>query len=1113
MDAFAAARAIAREKRAAALQEAGGDEAAAALLAAAARLTGLSFCGVSDDDGCLRGAEAVLDRDLNAIFYKRSTSQRDAHAQLAHELGHFWLDGEPADCDRSAFELQSEEAVPLGATRAESYSPKERRECQANIFARTFLLPPESARELFRAGATASAIAAELDLAEALVIEQLTRGTLLPSEAPPEATPAGAIPPLDPFQAAAATIQTGPLLLEAGPGTGKTRTLVARVEHLLARGVTPSEILVLTFSNKAAEELRERIARSAPAAAAQIWAGTFHAFGLELLRQYGHLIGLPADPKLTDTNAALGVLEDLLPTLPLDHYLVLHEPTQGLVDILKAISRAKDELVDPAGYRALGEAMPAADRDAQIACEKALEIADLYAAYDAALAVAGRLDFGGLIMRCCELLKAHPSVSASLAARWPQILVDEFQDVNRASAVLLKHLAGDGEGLWVVGDARQSIYRFRGASPDNIAFFDREYPTSQTLALGINYRSRAPIVAAFAHFGQQMQAGSHTLARWEAHSGAGAPIAFHIANSLESEAQGLAEAIAAARSAGIAYRDQAILCRSHTGLARYAAILETCGIPVLYLGDIFERPEVRDLLSCLSLLAEPASSGLVRLAAFPAYAIPLADLRVILSAAAKAETSSYAALVAFDASTLSVPGALGLERLRSELAGLDPRRSAWHALTDYLFNRSRWLEPLLADTSIAGAQQRLALFQLLQSAQAYARSEPRGGVCGFLDWVRRLELLGDERQLRVPPVAAANLDAVRLMTVHASKGLEFEAVYLPGLATGQFPGSRRYDPCPPPPGLARRTPDEVRLEEEECLLFVAMSRARDRLMLSRATHYGPPRKPSSFLNQLATLLPRRPDAPPDWVFAPLSAPDTRGVAACAATLEVHRVEDLDQYKRCPRAYLYQRILRLNGGRDDNGYVRFHRALYGVIRDLAAHAAGPDPRQSAFAALDDNWMRIGPAGHPFEALYRRQADLVLNRAMGHWLSGGVETADWHIDAGSARIAVSPDFVETRGGIHQVLRLRTGRAPKTPPDDDIYALYHVAAAALKPAAIGAHFLGCDTRVEVPMSDRVVANRLAKYCAAIEGIAAGAFPPRPDERSCPRCPQYFVCPGPIA
>jgi len=143
------------------------------------------------------------------------------------------------------------------------------------------------------------------------------------------------------------------LLLVDDELLGLAREAVARL--------TPSEILVLTFSNKAAEELRERIARSAPAAAAQIWAGTFHAFGLELLRQYGHLIGLPADPKLTDTNAALGVLEDLLPTLPLDHYLVLHEPTQGLVDILKAISRAKDELVDPAGYRALGEAMPTAD--------------------------------------------------------------------------------------------------------------------------------------------------------------------------------------------------------------------------------------------------------------------------------------------------------------------------------------------------------------------------------------------------------------------------------------------------------------------------------------------------------------------------------------------------------------------------------------------------------------------------------------------------------------------------------------------------------------------------------------------------------------------------------
>ncbi len=300
---------------------------------------------------------------------------------------------------------------------------------------------------------------------------------------------------LDPSQRAAACVQHGPVLVEAGPGTGKTRALVGRVLHLLDYGIDPRGILALTYSNKAAEEMRERVARVAPEAAPLIWMGTFHAFGLELLRKYGSRIGLPTDPSVLDPVDAVFLLEQDLPALSLDHYQHLPEPTKYLKPILAAISRAKDELATPDDYSRAATAMRAAamDDDTVQAAEKAAEVAHVYGVYQAALESRGALDFGDLIARSVALLGAEShGVGASVRGTYPHVLVDEYQDVNRASAVLLAALAGDGRGLWVVGDARQSIYRFRGATPSNMVRFTEDFPGGRVLRLSTNYRSQPP---------------------------------------------------------------------------------------------------------------------------------------------------------------------------------------------------------------------------------------------------------------------------------------------------------------------------------------------------------------------------------------------------------------------------------------------------------------------------------------------------------------------------------------------------------------------------------------------------------------------------------------------
>ena len=301
---------------------------------------------------------------------------------------------------------RSTEAAPVGLQRVEDYGARERRELQANVFARELLLPRAFVRELhLEQNLTATAIAERLNFPVALVRQQVFDALLLP----PMVVDQRSTPELqsarkpDPSQERAAAHHGKPFQLQAGPGTGKTRTLVKRVLSLLAEGTDPAAILILTFSNRAAGELSERLTVAAPEAAPRLWIGTFHAFGLDLVRRYHDKLQLTPNPSLFDRSDAIEVLEEILPTLPLVHYRNLWDPAMVLRDIVGAISRAKDEMVGPDRYRTLAKAMEAEaadhDEDARVAAAKCLEIAEIYDLYEEALRKHGGVDFGDLIMR------------------------------------------------------------------------------------------------------------------------------------------------------------------------------------------------------------------------------------------------------------------------------------------------------------------------------------------------------------------------------------------------------------------------------------------------------------------------------------------------------------------------------------------------------------------------------------------------------------------------------------------------------------------------------------------------------------------------------------------
>jgi superfamily I DNA/RNA helicase/Zn-dependent peptidase ImmA (M78 family) len=1001
----------------------------------------------------------------------------------------------------------------------QAYSARARRESEANAFAAALLLPADRVREIYLTLPTASsaaaapndttdqaaqatrngsrnapsrtsrtsrasrlsparALAERFGVSEDVVLRRLA-ALLVPDEealeelAEAEPSASASWPPitpgpqpLDADQRAAANA-VPPALVIAGPGTGKTSTLVGRVAHLVREeGVPPGAILALTFSNKAAREMRERVGRllavaPVPADPATLLAAplpvisTIHAFCGDLLRQYAPLVGLRPDFRLITATEGYFLLRRLARDLELSYYQPLTAPALYFPDLLAAISRAKDELIDPAGYTALTAAMGAAARTGEehLAAARAAEVAEVYTAYQQALEERGDPDFGDIVRLAVRLLREQPDVLAEVRARYTHILVDEFQDINRAMGVLLGTLAGAAGPLWAVGDPDQAIYRFRGASPANIVRFESEYPGARVPRLTRNYRSYRPILEAAAAVAGEFIPGESSEAdevRTARAADRGMPsrpcVTLASAPDDTAEPAGLVAAIRARHAAGRALLDQAVLCRTRRGAQRVVAALRAAGIPTRVVAPLLEQDDVKDLLAIVALLAETTGAGLLRTGASEDHAYSREEARRVLEAA-HARHVAPATLLAHSGQELGVvpgltpAGRRGLVRLGAILAELGQAPDVATALARYAFGLTGLGKRLLPGVAMGDPvlrERAVHLARLLALAHAFEDQRRGAGDGGpgdrtsaawaeFLEYVRVLVVLRQGASGAEDLLASAD-DGVWVLTVHASKGLEFPVVYLPGLAERRFPVQRQYDATPAPPGLTEHTAhmrdrgreEEAHLAEEACLFYVALTRARDELVLSVAERYGRVRaRPSRFLapieQRLGDQLARarweaRPEsetgderpkrASADGVAQPRETPARRWD-------EPIGVAPLETYQRCPRQYAYQYVygLRPQGA----GLGALSRGLRETLRELRerfdsyqttqgdhdadqAHQP-PDAETPAATAptLDDahtlferHWtaaldQAASEAVDPFEAVYRRYGRLIVGRA--------------------------------------------------------------------------------------------------------------------------------------
>lgn len=1086
-------------------------------------------------DPALKGARALYDDQSGTICCEEESDEVTRALLVAHELGHSELHAGSATCSKSDIDpSRSTEAAPVGLQRVEDYGARERRELQANVYARELLLPRVFARTLhLEKNLTAAEIGERTQLPMGLVRQQLFDALLLPPMVSETEPTLGSSPARksDPSQDRAVEHRGKPFQLQAGPGTGKTRTLVKRVLSLIAEGIDPAAILILTFSNRAAGELSERLIAAVPEAAPKLWIGTFHAFGLDLVRRYHDKLELAPNPSLFDRSDAIEVLEEILPTLPLVHYRNLWDPAMVLRDIVGAISRAKDEMVGPEHYRTLakrmGEEADPLDEKSQIAAGKCLEIANIYDLYEMALRKHGGVDFGDLIMRPARLLEGDEAVRVGVQLRHRHVLVDEYQDVNRASARLLKMITGDGERLWVVGDARQSIYRFRGASSENMVRFTSDYPGAVVDQLGVNYRSTEQIVDSIVAVAPHMGASKGMLPlRLEAERGKGpSRPEIRCFETLDDEAAGIAASIRQLEAAGVKLRDQAVLCRANGRLNEIASALEVRRIPVLHLGSLFEREEVRDLLAVLSMAVDPFGDALIRVGAMPRYGLSLQDMHCVSRYLRSLRKPALAGLAdAATATGLSASGREGIERLATDLNGLRSSMSAWEFLSVFILDRTDLAKRLSRASSVTERMRAVAVWQFLNFVRERSPVGKGIPIQRTLDRVRQLVLLAEERDLRQVPAAALHLDAVRLMTIHGSKGLEFEAVHVPGLTVASFPSSNRGQRCPPPRGMVEGVGDESPTDEakrahgneEECLFFVAISRARSHLRLCHAQKQrnGSGRSSSPFLKWLPVALTQEVANPPRLPL-PRSVPRPQAIAITWPKDWTVTDSRLRLYEKCPRRFFYTHVLGLGGARKPTPFSRTHDCLYDLLRWLAdaRRSRAPDVDE-AEAAFEEIWQARGPTDHTFAADYRRLASrliaALINAGAGYRFHNAEPLA---IDFSNGRVFVEPDeLAELPDGTVVIRRVRTGYKRSDEYGRLEYTLYQLAAHNRfgGRAVVQALHLTDEMHESVEISPTKLGNRQKKSNTMLGGIASGEFPPVVDAVTCPRCPHFFICPS---
>lgn len=819
--------------------------------------------------------------------------------------------------------------------------------------------------------------------------------------------------------------KNGPLLIVAGAGTGKTTVVTRRIAWLLEQKLCkPEEVLALTFTDKAAEEMEERVDKLLPYGYMDLWISTFHAFCQRVLESHAIDIGLPVNFKLLSETEQWMLMRRNLARFELDYFRPMGNPTRFIHALLKHFSRAKDELISPQEYvdYAKNFSLDAdndlglSGEDATLEKKKIVEAASAYSVYQKILIENNSLDFGDLITYTYELFKKRPNILARYRKQFKYILVDEFQDTNLAQYELIKQLAQPANNLTVVGDDDQSIYKFRGASVSNILKFQDDFKSSGQITLTRNYRSHQNLLDLSYKFIKQndpdrLEKKLKISKKLQAEVAGEGIIESAVYEDYHSEAFGVLEQIVNLKKQDkkSTWSDFAILVRANEVAEVFVDILDRAGLPYIHLArrGLYRKTVIQQVLSYFQLLDNYHESRAVyRVLNLPVFSFSHDDLAQIVSYSNRKALSLFESLKQTPlVKSLSEPGQKAVFKL---LSGVEKHTALARSkpVNELFVQVVRDLkiaheESERGPETAAEVQNLSYLNQLNRKIQDFVAGSDKKLLSDFMEEVELELSSGETGQLELDTDIGP--EAIKIITVHSAKGLEFKYVFLVALADKKFPVINRSESLELPERLVKDILPEgnFHIQEERRLFYVAMTRAREGVYFSYAKDYGGSsvRKPSIFLKELG--------------FSESEAAVPTGKVELPKTIE--RVESKPKYppmrwysyskissfSRCSLEFFNRYVLKIP--EPSKGIVSYGQTIHKVLEDYLklymqqngqsqgelfttakkAKSSGLPPEEKLKELYKDAWVDDWYEDKFQKEKYREQGHKILHQLFLHF----------------------------------------------------------------------------------------------------------------------------------
>ncbi len=728
---------------------------------------------------------------------------------------------------------------------------------------------------------------------------------------------------------------TGPRLVLAGAGTGKTRVITERIAKLILKdGIAPSSILALTFTEKAATEMEERLDEILPYGMFGTTIATFHGFCQDLVKRHPYKVGIEPTAQLATPAEVVSLARREFKRFTLNHYKPANNPVSFLSDLLDFSNRAKEEGITPEKLLEVAAIrLREATTEAEIeSAEQSQELAHATAVLNQILAEANLLTYGDLISHSLTILTNSASARKEEQDRYQYILVDEFQDTNTSQAEITYLIAGEKANIFVVGDDDQAIYRFRGANIENILQFRKRYPNAPITVLTENFRSTQPILDAAYRLIQhnnphRLEAIEKVNKKLTSFAGEGNPVEhLHFTTGLH-EVAGVADRVEALIVGGVQPNSIALLARGHNSLTSFEQELNARGIATVRSKStsFYQQPAVERVLSFLRFLQDPhQSTNLFFLLSEMPFDVPLSELREYNVSARKLHQSLWEIIL------LAEPKGPELEKavayLSEKLLNTDQRKAS-EAIRSHV--KDSLIENILVTNENTTSLNQLNT--LYHEAKSFEQLHRPAILNQYLSHVEGLLASGED--LRQEQVEEAPETAVQLMTIHASKGLEFETVFVVNMVMDRFPMRNQGGGLPLPEELVENPKDQVPYEEERRLAYVALTRAKSQLYLTSASQYpGNKRskKPSLFLVEAMGIEQPTPIEQELRLVSketPADAPTAKFPVPTVFTASA-----LEAFEENPRTYLKEHVFRLS----DDKYLA--EASFGTCIHEVLHTA-------------------------------------------------------------------------------------------------------------------------------------------------------------------------------